>query len=111
MSTMNTQFAQKQVIEITRSGPRISVPMEERATLLRELALLPGSEVLNRILALESPGAFVRRLPCVDFLWLLKKVGEGDCLPLLELASTDQWQFLLDLETETSHCQGARHVL
>jgi hypothetical protein len=99
MSTLNIQFAQKQVIEITRSGPRISVPMEERATLLRELALLPGSEVLNRILALESPGAFVRRLPCVDFLWLLKKVGEGDCLPLLELASTDQWQFLLDLET------------
>jgi hypothetical protein len=69
------------------------------ADLVRNLLSLPGSEILNRILDLENAGEVVRKIPHADFYWLIKKVGEDDALPLLKLASVEQWQFLLDLET------------
>jgi hypothetical protein len=40
----------------------------------------------------------IPQLPSEDFLWLVKKVGDPECLPLLRLASEEQWQYLLDLE-------------
>jgi hypothetical protein len=70
----------------------------EKTRLLQEVATLPGSKVLNQILSMDNPGRFVRSMPSEDFFWLIKKIGEEDCLPLLELASIDQWQYLLDLE-------------
>ena len=66
--------------------------------LVKHLVFLPGSEVINRILDLEHAEKAVRGLPHSDLYWLIKKIGEGDALPLLKLASTQQWQFLLDLE-------------
>ena len=65
----------------------------------KELLTLSGSALLNRILDEESPETFVRRLPEEDFFWIVKRIGEADCLPLLRLASEDQWEYLLDLET------------
>lgn len=66
--------------------------------LLKELYPLSGQMVLDRILREDNPGELIRDLPQEDFFWLVKKVGDSDCLPLLELASQDQWQYLLDLE-------------
>jgi hypothetical protein len=66
--------------------------------LVRSLLTLPGSEIVNRILDLEHPEKMVRALSCVDLYWLMKKIGEEDALPLLKLASQEQWQFMLDLE-------------
>jgi hypothetical protein len=34
-----------------------------------------------------------------DFFWLIKKVGADGSLKLLKLASTDQWQYILDVES------------
>ncbi len=65
---------------------------------LRDLVSLPGSQIVNRILDAEHPGDFIQELPCEDFFWLVKKVGEEGSLALLELTSVDQWQYLLDLE-------------
>ena len=55
-------------------------------------------ESLDHILAQEDARQFIQQLPSDDFFWLIKKVGDDDCLPLLELASEDQWQHVLDLE-------------
>ena len=66
--------------------------------LMRELSVLPGHNMLDRILSSQSPQGLTRGLPSEDFFWLVKKIGVEDCLPLLELASEDQWQYLLDLE-------------
>jgi Family of unknown function (DUF6178) len=66
--------------------------------LVRSLLSLSGGEIVNRILDLEYPEKMVRGLSHVDLYWLMKKIGEDDALPLLKLASRDQWQFLLDLE-------------
>jgi hypothetical protein len=67
--------------------------------LLKNLVSLPGSEVINRILDLENAEEAVRALSHVDLYWLIKKIGDDDALPLLKLASVEQWQFLLDIET------------
>ena len=64
----------------------------------REIFSPSGSVALNRILALEDPDAFVRNMAHVDLYWVVKKIGEEDALPLLQMASSEQWEFLLDLE-------------
>lgn len=67
--------------------------------LLKRLVSLPGSEIMNRILDMEEAERVVQTLPHADLYWLIKRIGEDDALPLLKLASNEQWQFLLDLET------------
>jgi hypothetical protein len=64
----------------------------------REILSLSGSVALNRILALRDPEQFVRNMAHVDFYWVVKKIGEEDALPILQMASSKQWEFLLDLE-------------
>lgn len=66
--------------------------------LLREFDRLSGREILERILRQPNPRAMVEAFPAGDFYWVAKKIGADDCLPLLELATLEQWQYLLDLE-------------
>ena len=70
----------------------------EREVLLRELNTLSGNKILDRLLEMENPRETVHSLSSGDFYWLVKKIGDEDCMPLLALASTDQWQYLIDLE-------------
>ena len=70
----------------------------DRAAFLQGLLATPGDQVLNRILEHENPRDLVQQIPQEDFYWLIKRVGEDECLPLLKMASDDQRQYLLDLE-------------
>jgi len=72
------------------------VAVEEAA--VRMSMTLSGGFLLRNILDLERPEVFVRGLSGEDFFWIVKRIGEDDCLPVLELASEEQWQYLLDLE-------------
>jgi hypothetical protein len=72
--------------------------VRDRQALVRSLYILSGQQALNRILEQDNPREVVQELPNEDFFWLIKKVGEDDSLPLLELASLDQWEYVLDLE-------------
>ena len=67
-------------------------------TIEHDLLSLPGGALLKRILENENPEAFVRRLSAEDLFWILKRIGEDDCLPVLELAHEEQWQYLIDLD-------------
>ena len=67
-------------------------------TLDRDLLSLPGGALVKRILDNENPEAFVRRLSAEDLYWIVKRIGEDDCLPVLELAHEEQWQYLIDLD-------------
>ena len=64
----------------------------------KEILSLSGSVALNRILDLENPEEFVRNMTHVDLYWLIKKIGEEDAFPLLQMASSEQWEFVLDLD-------------
>lgn len=59
---------------------------------------LSGTRLREWILDLPNPQQVVQGLAATDFFWLVKKVGPEDSLPLLEMASNDQWGHLLDLE-------------
>ena len=74
------------------------MPASRGEILLREFDRLGGREILERVLREHNPRAVVESFPAGDFYWMVKKVGADDCLPLLELATPDQWQHLLDLE-------------
>ena len=65
---------------------------------IRGLLALSGRDALNRIFELKNPHRFVQNLAHIDFFWLIKMVGEDDCFPILEMASLEQWQYLLDME-------------
>ncbi len=66
----------------------------------RALQLLsrPASDALNEILGMSHPAEFVQSLPMDDFFRLVKRIGPDDALPILQSASVEQWQYLLDLD-------------
>ncbi len=66
--------------------------------IMGRLLSLSGSEALNFILDNANPGRIVRSMTKVDLFWLIKKIGEEDSIPLLRLATNDQWQYILDME-------------
>jgi hypothetical protein len=71
----------------------------ESREIVGKLAQLSGSDALNMVLDHENALELVQNMTKIDFFWLIKKVGEDDSFPLLSLASEEQWQYLLDLET------------
>ncbi len=75
-----------------------SVSTEDRVVFLRELNALPDNRILDRLSEVEKPQEIVQSLSSGDFYWLVKRVGDDDCVPLLTLASMEQWQYLIDLE-------------
>lgn len=75
------------------------IPPDKGKALTEKFSSLSGSRILNSIFELDDPGRMVRRLAEEDLYWLVKKLGEDDCLPILELASEKQWQYIMDLET------------
>ena len=95
---METRAQHSEITETYQAGSGMPVLTDQRRLLLKELFALPGRDILNKILDLDNPREMVQALPCEDFFWLIKKVGEEDSVALLELASVDQWQYLLDLE-------------
>jgi len=66
--------------------------------LRQKISLLNGQEILDFFLEQTDARKTVQNLPEGDFYWLVKKIGENDCLPLIELASKNQLQYILDIE-------------
>ena len=73
--------------------------VSESREIVSKLASLSGSNALNMILDHDNPLALVQNMTKIDLFWLIKKVGEDDSYPLLSLASTEQWQYIMDMET------------
>lgn len=89
-----SEWENSELQDVMEKGPSIH---DSREIIGRFLSIT-GSEALNRILDFENPGRLVRSMTRVDLFWLIKKIGEEDSLPLLRLASEDQWQYILDME-------------
>ena len=67
----------------------------------KDLLRLPGKKALELILESPRPVTLVQSLAEEDLFWLVQEIGPEDALPILALASNDQWQYLLDLELWT----------
>jgi len=74
---------------------------EKKAELLdqrRRLLSMPAEKALDAIL--ESPDALplVHSFSGEDFYFLIHDIGLDDALPLLSMASSSQWEYILDVE-------------
>ena len=74
------------------NGPNLLSPSP------KELLIAPGKKALRLILDSPTPAHLVQSLAEEDLFWLVQEIGPEDALPVLSLASNDQWQYLLDLE-------------
>ena len=63
------------------------------------LYALSSRKALDRVSNHPDPPRLIKSISCEDFFWLIKKVGADGSLELLKLASTDQWQYILDVES------------
>ncbi|MBW2709589.1 MAG: hypothetical protein JRD04_09990 [Deltaproteobacteria bacterium] len=63
------------------------------------LHALSDRKALDRVLNHPDLPRLIKSMSSEDFLWLVKKVGEDQSLELMKLASTDQWQYALDVES------------
>jgi hypothetical protein len=75
-----------------------SLPIRRDMVGLKAMYFRSGQEILNHILEAPNPRTLVQGLAHGDFYWLIKRVGDDDCLPILEQGSVEQWQYLLDME-------------
>ena len=58
-----------------------------------------GKKALDRVSNHPDPPRLIKSMSCEDFFWLIKKVGEDQSLELMKLATLDQWQYILDVES------------
>jgi len=76
--------------------------MRERIAALqakrRKILALPPERALERIFSDPQPAALVHSFPESDLYFLVHDIGPEDALPLLALASNQQWDHILDLE-------------
>lgn len=67
----------------------------------KDLLQVSGKKALEMILDSPRPVTLVQSLAEEDMFWLIQEIGLEDALPILSLASNDQWQYLLDFELWT----------
>ena len=64
----------------------------------KEILSLPADRALERILDSKHPAAVVHSFPEQDLYFLIHDIGLRDSMPLLSLASSRQWEYMLDVE-------------
>jgi hypothetical protein len=65
----------------------------------RRILALPPEKALDAILEYPLPVTLVQSMAEEDFYLLVHTIGPDDALPVLGLASKEQWEYLLDMET------------
>ena len=86
----------EKVIHLKREGQTV---LERRKELFfQKLFTLSPEKTMDFILEQKEAKQLVQQLSFLDLYWLIKKIGEDDSVPLLGLASEQQWQYILDME-------------
>ncbi|MBW1982867.1 MAG: hypothetical protein JRJ12_16820 [Deltaproteobacteria bacterium] len=80
------------------SQERHNFPRQMLAAKLERTASLPPKKRLQVLLTDLHSRELVQAMAEEDFYFMFKELGAQDALPLLELASAEQRQYLLDLE-------------
>lgn len=68
------------------------------SALRKKILSLPPEKVLSAILDSPQSIPLVHSFPEEDFYFLIHDIGVEDSLPLLQLASYKQWEYIIDLE-------------
>jgi hypothetical protein len=88
-----------QLVPATPAAPSAkeftTLPLAEKTAFLRTLA---PKQRMDLIVADPQARKLAASLEPQEFFWVMKEVGETDALDLLQLASTEQQHFILDME-------------
>jgi len=83
----------------------------EMLTARKQILSLSPKDALDAIIDSPHASELVRSFPEEDLQLLIHEIGVEDALPLLALASDDQWTYLLDIETwEQDHFEVASYT-
>jgi len=80
-----------QIQNIKRRELKLSQEREAVMTLSEEKAI-------DAILDSKSPATLVQSFPDEDLFFLMHKIGPEDFLPILSMATSSQWEYILDVE-------------
>nr|WP_319493336.1 DUF6178 family protein [uncultured Desulfobacter sp.] len=64
----------------------------------RDILVSDGAKALDMILDAPSPATLIQSFPDQDLYYLMHKVGVHDFIPVLALAASSQWEYILDVE-------------
>lgn len=68
------------------------------ASIRREILTTQSEQALDMILEAPSPATLVQSFPDQDLYFLMHKIGVHDFLPILAMATSAQWEYILDVE-------------
>ncbi|SLM27656.1 putative metal-dependent hydrolase of the beta-lactamase superfamily [Desulfamplus magnetovallimortis] len=75
------------------------ISKEKKMAALRAEVLAKSPEkALDAILDAPLPATFVQSFPDQDLHFLMHYIGEDDFLPILSLATSQQWEYIMDVE-------------
>ncbi len=78
------------------------INIRNRALKLREerhaILACDDENALNMILESKAPATLVQSFPDQDLYYLMHKIGPYDFIPVLAMASSSQWEYILDVE-------------
>lgn len=64
----------------------------------RDILVSDGAKALDMILEAPSPATLIQSFPDQDLYYLMHKIGVHDFIPVLTLAASSQWEYILDVE-------------
>ena len=70
----------------------------KRQELRRDILASPPEKALDMILEAPSPATLIQSFPDQDLYFLMHRIGVYDFLPVLAMANSDQWEYILDVE-------------
>ncbi|WDP92484.1 MAG: hypothetical protein HUN04_23270 [Desulfobacter sp.] len=70
----------------------------KRSALRQEILVCDSQKALDMILEAPSPATLVQSFPDQDLYYLMHKIGVHDFTPVLALATSKQWEYILDVE-------------
>ena len=63
-----------------------------------EILVSDSERALDVILDAPAPATLVQSFPDQDLYYLMHKIGPDDFIPVLSLATSEQWEYILDVE-------------
>ncbi len=64
----------------------------------RDILVSDSEKALDLILDAPAPASLIQSFPDQDLYYLMHKIGPDDFIPILALARSDQWEYILDVE-------------
>ncbi len=64
----------------------------------QEILSSESQKALDLILDSPAPASLIQSFPDQDLYYLLHKIGGDDFIPVLSMAKSDQWEYILDVE-------------